>query len=133
MEAEPSHNITWTWIKKGVDGSEEEVPQEDIRSSGLTSSLLVTPVKAEDYGRFLCRASNAVGRQRGACVVTLVPAGPPDRPTNCSVSPAESAAHTLAHTASLSISCLESFDGGLPQYFTLETWQAGKLVANKSR
>nr|XP_053630825.1 uncharacterized protein LOC128687391 [Cherax quadricarinatus] len=130
VEAEPAHDLTWTWIRKRADGTEEEVPGEDVRSDGLTSSVLLTPSNPDDYGRFLCRAANAVGRQRAACVVNLVPAGPPDTPTNCSVAPIDSAAHAPTHTASLSITCIEGFDGGLPQHFTLETWQDGSPTSN---
>ena len=106
----------------------------DVRVDGLSSSVLVTPHTPEDYGRFLCVASNDVGEQREACVVTLVPAGPPDAPTNCSVSPADpSTVHAHPTTAALTITCLEGFDGGLPQHFTLETWQDNELIDNMTR
>ncbi|KAK8387799.1 hypothetical protein O3P69_020013 [Scylla paramamosain] len=108
VEAEPAENIRWSWIRKRADGTEEEVPDEDVRVDGLSSSVLVTPHTPEDYGRFLCVASNDVGEQREACVVTLVPAGPPDAPTNCSVSPADpSTVHAHPTTAALTITCLE--------------------------
>ncbi|XP_063875672.1 uncharacterized protein LOC135108508 [Scylla paramamosain] len=128
VEAEPSHGIRWTWYRKRVDGSEEEIPEEDVRSDGLSSSVLVTPHTPEDYGRFLCLAANDVGSQETACVVTLVPAGPPDTPTNCSVNPIKDIA--LPDTATLAINCLEGFDGGLPQKFFMEAWQEGVLKAN---
>ncbi|XP_045134923.1 uncharacterized protein LOC123518261 isoform X2 [Portunus trituberculatus] len=131
VEAEPAENIRWSWIRKRTDGTEEEVPDEDVRVDGLSSSVLVTPHTPEDYGRFLCVASNDVGEQREACVVTLVPAGPPDAPTNCSVSPADpSTVHAHPTSAALTITCLEGFDGGLPQHFTLETWQDNELIDN---
>ncbi|KAK4293270.1 hypothetical protein Pmani_034018 [Petrolisthes manimaculis] len=129
VEAHPSKKLTWTWIRKKVDGTEEKLPQENVRSDGLTSSVLVTPYTPEDYGRFLCLASNSVGRQEAACVVNLVPAGPPDTPTNCSVTPVEPNA-TERNKAALRIICLAGFDGGLPQLFSLETWQDGVLAAN---
>ncbi|XP_050733461.1 uncharacterized protein LOC127007024 [Eriocheir sinensis] len=131
VEAEPAEDVTWSWVRKRVDGTVEELPGEDVRVDGLSSSIIVTPISPEDYGRFLCRAANSVGRQREACVVTLVPAGPPDTPTNCSVSPADpSTVHARPATAALTVTCLEGFDGGLPQHFTLETWQDNELVAN---
>lgn len=134
VEAEPAGDITWSWVRKRVDGTEEELPDEDVRVNGLSSSVIVTPHTQEDYGRFLCRASNNVGRQREACVINLVPAGPPDTPTNCSVSPADpSTVHARPTTAALTVTCLEGFDGGLPQQFTLETWQDNELIANLTR
>ncbi|KAK3874184.1 hypothetical protein Pcinc_020855 [Petrolisthes cinctipes] len=128
VEAHPSHDLTWTWIRKKVDGSEEELPQENVRNDGVSSSVLVTPHTPEEYGRFLCLATNSVGRQEAACVVNLVPAGPPDTPTNCSVTQGKPKEHL--DTASLSITCLEGFDGGLPQQFQLEARQDGELVSN---
>ncbi|XP_050733874.1 nephrin-like [Eriocheir sinensis] len=134
VEAEPAEDITWSWVRKGVDGTMEELPNEDVRVDGLSSSIIVTPTTPEDYGRFLCRAANSIGRQREACVMTLVPVGPPDTPTNCSVSPADpSTVHASPTTAALTVTCFEGFDGGLPQYFTLETWQDNDLVANMTR
>nr|XP_053630827.1 nephrin-like [Cherax quadricarinatus] len=128
VEAEPAHDLTWTWIRKRADGTEEEVPGEDVRSDGLTSSVLLTPHTPDDYGRLLCLASNAVGSQLTSCVVNLVPAGPPDMPTNCSATPGKPSAHS--YIASLTIACVEGFDGGLPQHFQMEVWQQGNLIAN---
>ncbi|XP_050733853.1 uncharacterized protein LOC127007182 [Eriocheir sinensis] len=131
VEAEPAEDVTWSWVKKRADGTVEELPDDDVRVDGLSSSIIVMPITPEDYGRFLCRAANSVGQQREACVVTLVPAGPPDTPTNCSVSPADpSTVHARPATDALTVTCFEGFDGGLPQHFTLETWQDNELVAN---
>lgn len=131
VEAEPADGIKWTWFRKRVDGSEEEIPEEAIRSDGLSSSVLVTPHTPDDYGRFLCLATNDVGSQETACVVTLVPAGPPDTPTNCSVNPVKDSA--LPDTTTLAINCLEGFDGGLPQRFLIEAWQEGVIKVNVTR
>ena len=132
VEAEPADGIKWTWFRKRVDGSEDEISEENVKSDGgLSSSVLVTPRTPEDYGRFLCLATNDVGSQETACVVTLVPAGPPDTPTNCSVNPVKHAA--LPETTTLAISCLEGFDGGLPQRFLIEVTQEGVVKANITR
>ncbi|XP_042879207.1 uncharacterized protein LOC122257779 [Penaeus japonicus] len=130
VEAEPSRGLTWGWTRTLADGSEVAVPEEDIRSEGATSLVLVRLRKPEDYGQLLCRATNEVGLQRQACVVTHVPAGPPDTPSNCTAAPVSPEAPS--RSAALAVSCLEGFDGGLPQSFLLETWQEGVLVANTS-
>ncbi|XP_047496757.1 nephrin-like isoform X2 [Penaeus chinensis] len=130
VEAEPARGISWTWVRTLADGSEVDLPEESISSEGVSSSVSVTPQTPEDYGQLLCRASNEVGQQRQACVVTLVPAGPPDTPSNCTAAPVNPEAST--DSASLAVSCLEGFDGGLPQSFLLETWQEGVLIANMS-
>ncbi|XP_068213785.1 uncharacterized protein [Palaemon carinicauda] len=148
VTAEPSRNVTWIWVRMRTDGTEEAVPGNRIQSQGLNSSVLVTPLRQEDYGRFICRAANAVGMQRKPCVVNLVPAGPPDAPNNCTaesivpdfrsvthreeVYEATSTSDDEARDAALAISCMAGFDGGLPQYFLLEAWQDDVLLANIS-
>ncbi|XP_066989700.1 uncharacterized protein [Macrobrachium rosenbergii] len=146
--AEPSRNVSWTWLRMRTDGTEEHVPGNRIQNQGLNSSVLVTPLRQEDYGRFMCRATNAVGTQRKPCVINLVPAGPPDAPNNCTAEPivpdfkgvtlregmheTTSSADEEPRDAALAISCMAGFDGGLPQYFLLEAWQDEVLVANIS-
>ncbi|XP_068213180.1 synaptogenesis protein syg-2-like [Palaemon carinicauda] len=128
VEAEPSSNLIWSWVRKRTDGSEEILSPEKYTVEGLTSTLTVIPQRREDYGRLLCRATNNIGRQREPCSVNVVPAGPPDTPTNCSATPIISD----DILPSLSVTCLEGFDGGLPQIFLLEVWQNGKVLANIS-
>lgn len=132
VEAVPAHNLTWTWAWLQEDGSEERVPAKNIRTDRMTSAMTVTPHSLRDYGELLCRATNDVGRQREPCVVSLVPAGTPDPPLNCSTTPSSRADEAQGRT-SLSVTCLEGFDGGLPQVFLLEAWQNGVLLANISR
>ncbi|KAK8734857.1 hypothetical protein OTU49_005692, partial [Cherax quadricarinatus] len=129
VEALPAHTLTWEWAWLVEDGSELPLADEDIRCDGLASSVVVTPLTPADYGKVLCRASNVIGRQLESCVVTLVPAGPPDTPTNCSATSTD-AAQDDAHTSSLTVICYEGYNGGLPQEFLLEAWQEGTLVAN---
>lgn len=131
VEAVPAHNLTWAWAWLQEDGSEERVPARNIRTDRLTSAMTVTPHSLQDYGELLCRASNDVGQQREPCVVSLVPAGTPDPPLNCSTTPTSRADGDQGRT-SLAVTCLEGFDGGLPQVFLLEAWQNGVLLANVS-
>ncbi|XP_066938951.1 uncharacterized protein [Macrobrachium rosenbergii] len=128
VEAEPPSDLTWSWVLKRTDGSEEVLSSDKYVVEGLTSTLTVVPERRGDYGRLLCRATNVAGRQKEPCVVNLVPAGPPDTPTNCSATPVNPDALVPA----LAVSCLEGFDGGLPQNFLLEAWQDGVVFANVS-
>ncbi|XP_064103220.1 uncharacterized protein LOC135213183 [Macrobrachium nipponense] len=128
VEAEPPSDLTWSWVRQRTDGSEEILSPDKYVVEGLTSTLTVVPETREDYGRLLCRATNGAGRQKEPCVVNLVPAGPPDTPTNCSATPVNPDALMPA----LAVSCLEGFDGGLPQNFLLEAWQDGVVLANVS-
>ncbi|XP_064103474.1 nephrin-like, partial [Macrobrachium nipponense] len=128
VEAEPPSDLTWSWVRQKTDGSEEILSPDKYVVEGLTSTLTVVPGRREDYGRLLCRATNNVGRQKEACVVNLVPAGPPDTPTNCSAT----TVNPDGMKPALVVSCLEGFDGGLPQNFLLEAWQDGLVIANIS-
>ncbi|XP_064096588.1 uncharacterized protein LOC135208394 [Macrobrachium nipponense] len=128
VEAQPSSNLVWSWVRKRTDGSEEILFHDNYVVEGLTSTLTVVPERREDYGRLLCRATNKVGRQKQPCIVNLVPAGPPDTPTNCSAT----TVNPDTTEPALAVSCLEGFDGGLPQNFLLEAWQDGLVIANIS-
>ncbi|XP_064098639.1 uncharacterized protein LOC135209791 [Macrobrachium nipponense] len=128
VEAEPPSNLIWSWVRKRTDGSEEILSLDKYVVEGLTSTLTVVPERREDYGRLLCRATNNVGRQKKPCVVNLVPAGPPDIPTNCSAT----TVNPDALKPALAVTCVEGFDGGLPQNFLLEAWQDGLVLANIS-
>ncbi|KAK7082875.1 hypothetical protein SK128_007176 [Halocaridina rubra] len=144
VEAEPARDISWSWVKIREDSTDEELIVGDIRSLGLSSSVSFVPLKQEDYGMILCRATNSVGTQKRACVVNLVPAGPPDPPSNCTATTSdpetlENGIHVKSKMSpgdvlevSLSVTCLEGFDGGLPQYFQLEAWQDDQAIANVS-
>lgn len=135
VEAHPAQGVTWEWERQLMDGTVISIPEEKVMREGLASSVVVTPISPGDYGDLVCHAATTLGRQRDPCIVTLVPAGPPDPPINCS------ATHTTTTTASpiitaapaLTITCLEGFDGGLPQRFLLEAWQDGEGIANMTR
>lgn len=132
VEAEPGQHLSWSWVRILEDGKEQPIPAKAVKSAGRTSSVEVTPMTAKDYGDILCRANNAVGRQREPCVISLVPAGPPDPPLNCSTT-LSGFQDTTAFTHSLVVACFEGFDGGLPQEFVLEARQDDLVVANMSR
>lgn len=132
VEAEPARHLSWMWVKILGDGTEQPIPAQYVKSAGLTSSVELTPMTADDYGDLLCRASNVVGRQRESCVVSLVAAGPPDPPLNCSAAPSD-LQDTTAITHSLVVACFEGFDGGLPQGFVLQAQQDDLVVANMTR
>lgn len=120
-----------------------EVPQGRY-NSGLhhfSSTLSYTPIGEFDYGTVMCWANNLAGLQVSRfessiftrlivkpqvepCVFHIIAAGKPDPPTNCTV---------LNQTSeSLTVECVEGFDGGQPQHFLLEAYdyQDGTLQAN---
>ncbi|XP_059469955.1 hemicentin-1 isoform X2 [Neocloeon triangulifer] len=105
----PIVSFTWTFNNSG---DVAEVPHSKVTSDATTSRLNYTPVADMDYGTLACWGANAVGRQRNPCIFQVVAAGRPFPLTNCSI--------TNQTVDSLTVDCVEGFDGGLPQYFLVE-------------
>ncbi|KAK7080691.1 hypothetical protein SK128_013391 [Halocaridina rubra] len=143
VQAVPGDDIIWEWMKMRVDGTEEEIPSNLIKNQGLSSSILVTPLRQDDYGRLLCRAMNAVGYQQVPCIISLAPAESPEMPINCSATlTSDEEQHGEKQRNrdvenysrdSILIHCFEGCDGGIKQFFLLEAWLDGQLLANLSR
>lgn len=95
-------------------------------SNSTHSILSYEPKKDDDFGLIFCSASNALGQMEEPCVFKIIPAGPPDPPSNCSV--------VNQTTDSLEVECLPGFDGGLEQTFQLEVTdlQTDLVLANDS-
>lgn len=93
-----------------------EIAQNRYKTEGdHTKSLLTyTPLTELDYGTVMCWAENTAGRQKDPCVFHIIAAGKPDPPYNCSL--------LNQTTESLEVECIEGFDGGQPQYFSLEVY-----------
>ncbi|XP_076044776.1 neural cell adhesion molecule 1-like [Oratosquilla oratoria] len=122
VEALPKE-VSFAW-SLNVSGHMTDISDHSIKNEGLISTVLYTPSTPTSYGTLLCWATNAVGQQREPCEIRIVPAGPPDAPSNCSI---------LNQTGrALRVECVEGFDGGLPQHFILEAWLENKLLANIS-
>ncbi|KAF2364898.1 CD80-like immunoglobulin C2-set [Trinorchestia longiramus] len=122
VDAVPASNLAYTWTRLAQDGRETLLPYPAI-NNGLTSTIEVTPMTVSDYHTLVCRAANSIGRQQEGCQVTLVPSGPPDPPQDCR-------GEAGAEKGSLVVTCIEGFNGGLPQEFSLLAWQSDTLVAN---
>ncbi|CAG0901114.1 unnamed protein product, partial [Darwinula stevensoni] len=82
-----------------------------------TSVFPYTPKTEFDFGTLLCWAVNDIGQQRFPCVFHLIQTGPPEPLINCVL-------QNLSMT-SLSVSCQEGFNGGLPQFFVMEVYDHG--------
>jgi len=100
------------------------VPHRDFSANDTHSVLRYKPESDNDFGYLYCWAENVLGKMDAPCAFQLIPAGPPEAPTNCSV--------VNQTTDSLVVECLPSFDGGLKQFFGLEVTdlQSGALTAN---
>ncbi|XP_037730499.1 hemicentin-1 [Drosophila subpulchrella] len=89
-----------------------DVATNHILRSGTTSVVTYTPITELDYGTLLCLASNKIGKQRIPCVFHIIAAGRPEKVHNCTV-------NNISMT-SLTVTCSDGFNGGLPQHFNLE-------------
>ncbi|XP_071454100.1 nephrin-like [Hetaerina americana] len=124
VAADPADvSFAWQFSNSG-DGF--EVPAGRHTSSGNTSTLAYTPRTDHDFGTLSCVGANAIGRQVAPCLFHVVPAGPPSPLSNCTVGN-RSADWT-------EVECTAGFDGGLPQAFLLEAYDArtARLRLNSS-
>nr|XP_045595441.1 nephrin-like [Procambarus clarkii] len=114
-------DFRWTFNNSGESA---DVPQEHIISRGWRSTVVYTPNTELDYGTLLCWGLNSVGLQRHPCVFHTFPADHPDPVHNCTV-------HNVSKTT-VDVGCVAGFDGGLPQSFFMELYEAGqgRLLAN---
>ncbi|XP_024883362.1 nephrin-like isoform X5 [Temnothorax curvispinosus] len=110
LEANPSE-VSFTW-KFNNTMEAVNIPQAHVTSDRTRSTASYTPMTELDYGTLLCWGSNDQGTQLEPCVYHIVPAGRPDMPHNCSL--------LNQTTDSIYVECIEGFDGGLPQKFTMQ-------------
>ncbi|KAF4528137.1 hypothetical protein B566_EDAN011153 [Ephemera danica] len=114
VSADPS-DVTFNW-KFNNSGESSEVPPTRYMNNSTTSVLMYTSTTDHDYGTLSCWGRNAIGRQLEPCIFQVVPAGKPSALRNCSL---------YNQTGdSLEVECVPGFDGGLPQRFVLEVYEA---------
>lgn len=110
VDANPT-DLYFQW-KFNNSADSEELSAELVNKSGTTISVVShMPVLEVDYGTLLCSATNKVGRQRVPCVFHVIAAGKPDTVSNCTVN--------NISINSFSVRCLEGFNGGLLQNFSI--------------
>ncbi|XP_075223837.1 nephrin-like [Lycorma delicatula] len=114
VEANPPE-VDFSW-KFNSSRETIDLPPKHFTVDKTRSLAGFTPRTELDYGTLYCWAGNVLGKQKEACVYTVIPAGKPDSLRNC----------TIANFSmdSLQIECTEGFDGGLPQEFMIEVYNA---------
>ncbi|XP_066971777.1 protein turtle homolog B-like isoform X2 [Macrobrachium rosenbergii] len=102
------------------------IPASAVTSKEMTSIASYAPKSHLDYGTLLCWAFNSVGKQSVPCAFTIIAAGPPDPPKNCTI--------TNQTTDTIEVDCVPGFDGGLAQTFYMEVYDSntGTLRRNLS-
>ncbi|XP_014228869.1 neural cell adhesion molecule 2 [Trichogramma pretiosum] len=107
IEADPRDGVRFSWTRNSSVGDVYAVSNPRAHSS----SLEYTPRSDEDFGTLACWASNSVGRQKRPCVFNILPAKPPQSPSDCSIRNESSA---------MEVNCIPGSSGGLAQHFLLE-------------
>ncbi|PSN36432.1 hypothetical protein C0J52_11657 [Blattella germanica] len=123
LEANPQDGILFTW-KFNNSAEVIDIPAAHFTTDRARSTASYTPMTELDYGTLLCWGRNELGLQKAPCVFHVIPAGKPDGLQNCSI---------VNQTAeSLHVECTDGFDGGLPQEFVMEVYDAATqaLVSN---
>ncbi|XP_023943421.1 hemicentin-2-like [Bicyclus anynana] len=128
VSADPA-DVAFYWQFNNSGESFQVSPARYAVSTGGTSSELRYRAASErDYGALLCRATNAVGRQKKPCVFQIVPAARPSPPRNCTAKKT-----SKNNEAYLTVRCVAGYDGGLNQHFTLETvGDTGRILENST-
>ncbi|CAH0596489.1 unnamed protein product [Chrysodeixis includens] len=125
VNADPAE-VTFYWQFNNSGESFQVSPARFVSTGGTSSELRYRAASERDYGALLCRATNAVGKQKRPCVFQIVPAARPSSPRNCT------AKRLLrSNEPHLSVRCIAGYDGGLNQHFTLDILgENGRVLAN---
>ncbi|CAL7951233.1 unnamed protein product [Xylocopa violacea] len=111
VEASPT-SVTFYWTFN-TSGDLTDIPSTKYSNEGTSSRLDYTPSSDMDYGTLGCWASNLVGPSKQPCLYRVIAAGRPYPLQNCTV-------HDRTGSSWIRISCVEGYDGGLPQRFVAE-------------
>ncbi|XP_065355312.1 nephrin [Calliphora vicina] len=117
----PDVDFSWTFNNSAES---IDVATNHISRLGTSSTVTYTPITELDYGTLLCMATNKIGKQRIPCIFHIIAAGRPDQVHNCTL--------TNISMTSLTVTCTDGFNGGLPQLFILELvdTQSNEIKAN---
>ncbi|KAF7391114.1 hypothetical protein HZH66_009594 [Vespula vulgaris] len=107
VEANPT-TVTFHWTFNS-SGDLNDIPSTKYSSESTISRLNYTPSTDMDYGTLGCWASNVVGQSKQPCLYQVIAAGRPYPLQNCT-------AYNQSDSW-IKISCVEGYDGGLPQKF----------------
>ncbi|KAL3285807.1 hypothetical protein HHI36_000329 [Cryptolaemus montrouzieri] len=121
VSADPGE-VTFVWQFNNSGESFDVSPARFATSSGNVSELMYTPASQRDYGTLTCWGRNSIGRQQEPCVFQVVPAAKPGPPTNCTLR-----APVNRSSEILDVECRPGYDGGLPQSFLLEAFDANNM------
>ncbi|XP_033218241.1 nephrin-like [Belonocnema kinseyi] len=107
VEANPTE-VTFHWTFNN-SGDLNDISSTEFTSDRTVSKLNYTPEADKDYGTLGCWAKNDLGYSKQPCLYQITAVDRPFPLQNCSA---------YNHSrSSIRISCIEGFNGGLPQKF----------------
>uniref|UniRef100_T1JQV5 Fibronectin type-III domain-containing protein n=1 Tax=Tetranychus urticae TaxID=32264 RepID=T1JQV5_TETUR len=109
MDADPS-DLSFKWR---LNTTSISTIIEGFYSNGSTSTVPYMAKNRYSYGLLLCYAENEIGPVKEPCIFQLIPAGPPDKVSNCISN------HSMS---TLFIECLPGDNNGLTQSFHAEVF-----------
>ncbi|CAG9764806.1 unnamed protein product [Ceutorhynchus assimilis] len=118
VSADPT-DVTFLWQFNNSGESFDAQPPRSATSSRNISELTYTPKSQKDYGTLTCWGTNSIGRQVEPCVFQVVPASKPSPLTNCTLKSVNNQTIEI-----VDVECKAGYDGGLPQKFVLEAFDA---------
>ncbi|XP_060522405.1 synaptogenesis protein syg-2-like isoform X2 [Cylas formicarius] len=121
VSADPS-DVTFIWQFNNSGESLDVSPSRFNTYSGNISELTFSASSQIDYGTLTCWGSNSVGRQVEPCIFQVVPASKPSSLSNCTL---RGANNQSADT--VEVQCKAGYDGGVPQQFVLEAYEAHSM------
>ncbi|KAG1681685.1 hypothetical protein GQR58_011752 [Nymphon striatum] len=110
-------DVSFSW---SFNNSRDTFDIINFSKAGTQSIGKYTASDDREYGSLLCKATNEIGTQNVPCVFNIKYAGPPDSPSNCSL--------TNRTISTLSVICDSGDDGGLPQNFIMEVYDPEKSI-----
>lgn len=117
VSADPS-DVTFQW-QMNNSGESFDVQPQRFNASATGDQLTYRPTSQKEYGTLTCWATNSIGRQAEPCVFQVVPASKPSPPTNCTLKSVNNLTIEM-----VDVECRAGYDGGLPQKFVLEAFDA---------
>ncbi|XP_066149395.1 protein turtle homolog A-like [Euwallacea fornicatus] len=120
VTADPS-DVTFQW-QMNNSGESFDVQAQRFNASATGDELTYRATSQKEYGILSCWATNSIGRQQDPCVFQVVPASKPSPLSNCTLKSVNNQTIEI-----VDVECRAGYDGGLPQRFVLEAFDAHSM------
>ncbi|KAL7637586.1 UNVERIFIED_CONTAM: hypothetical protein RMT77_012314 [Armadillidium vulgare] len=103
------------WAFNSSRGLQDITNSPNVKYNDSNRVIQYKIKSTDDFGAFLCWASNSLGDMKDPCVINVIPAAKPEPVSDCEI----------FHNSSIpggqvTVQCVSGWNGGLSQSFTLE-------------